>query len=137
MTEYDWQLASGAPPCVFSDSFYRTGRDAIFRQLTTETTHEQFQAALESLTRLRDELVQNLYPMHYGALIGRHRCVEDLYKEARARLRGLEIMQPAPEVPAPPPPAPPPKPRSLADVLKEFQGLTDAASEAADTDNGE
>jgi hypothetical protein len=102
MTTYDWQLSAGAPLCVLSDSFYTTVRDTIFRQLTTKTTPEQFQAALESLTQLRDELVQSLYPMHYGSLVGRHRCVGYLYREAVARLRSLEIMQPVPKPPPPP-----------------------------------
>jgi hypothetical protein len=102
MSAYDWQLSAGAPLCVFSDSFYRTVREAIFQQLTTETTAEQWQAAQESLVRLRDELAQDIYPMHYGGLVGRHRCVDHLYREAVARLRGLEIMQPAPKSPPPP-----------------------------------
>jgi hypothetical protein len=102
MSAYDWNLSAGAPLCSFSDSFYRTVRETIFQQLTTETTKEQFQAVLESLTRLREELVQSLYPMHYGSLVGRHRCVDHVFREARARLRGLELMQPAPKPPLPP-----------------------------------
>jgi hypothetical protein len=103
MSEYDWQLSAGAPLCVLSDSFYYTSRDTVFRQLRTDMTKEQWQAALESLTQLRDELLWDKYPMHYGSLVGRHRCVEHLFREARARLRSLEIMQP---VPQPPPPEP-------------------------------
>jgi hypothetical protein len=102
MSDYDWQLSAGAPLCVFSDSFYRTVRETIFQQLTPETTHEQFQAALASITRLRDELAQAVYPMHYGSLLGTHRCVNHLYREAQARLAGLEIMQPVPKPPPPP-----------------------------------
>jgi hypothetical protein len=102
MSAYDWQLSAGAPLCVFSDSFYRTVREAIFQQLTKTAPPEQFQAAQESLLRLRDELVQDMPAMHYGSLVGTHRCVNHLFKEARARLRGLEIMQ----LPPPPPPAP-------------------------------
>jgi hypothetical protein len=129
MSAYDWNLSAGAPLCVFSDSFYRTIRDTIFRQLTKDTTAEQFQAAQESILRLRQELVQDMPAMHYGTLVGTHRCVKDLFKEARARLRSLEIMQPVPE-PPPEPPAPPPKPRSLTDVLKELGGMPEE-------DNGE
>jgi hypothetical protein len=117
MSAYDWQLSPGAPLCALSDSFYRTIREAVFQQLTRETTPGQWRAALERLTQLRDELVREKQPMHYGALIGTHRCVEQVFKEARARLRGLEIMQPKPvPSPEPPPPAPPPKPRTLRDV---------------------
>ena len=122
MSNYDWNLSAGAPLCVSSDSFYYSARDAVFRQLSKDSTKEQFQAALETLTQLRDELVQTLYPMHYGALVGRHRCVEHLFREARARLRGLQVTQP---VPAIPPPAPQPAPRTLTDVLKELGGMTE------------
>ena len=101
MSAYDWNLSAGAPLCTFSDSFYRTVREAIFQQVTKETTAAQWQAALERLELLRDELVQSLYPMHYGSLVGRHRCIDHVFREAVARLRSLEIMQP---VPKPPPP---------------------------------
>ena len=73
MSAYDWNLSAGAPLCTFSDSFYRTVRETIFQQITRDTTPEQFQEAVASLTRLRDELVQAMRPMHYGALIGRQR----------------------------------------------------------------
>ena len=79
MTEYDWQLSAGAPLCGLSDSFYRTVREAVFQQLT-ETTPEQFQAAREHIRRLRDELLGDIQPMHYGALIGTHRCVNSYSK---------------------------------------------------------
>jgi hypothetical protein len=121
MSDYDWNLSAGAPLCVSSDSFYYSARDAVFRQLSKDSTKEQFQAALETLTQLRDELVQTLYPMHYGALVGRHRCVEHLFREARARLRGLQVTQP---VPAPPPaPAQKPQPVSLEALLANVEQL--------------
>lgn len=109
MSNYDWNLSAGAPLCVFSDSFYYSARDAVFRQLSKDSTKEQFQAALETLTQLRDELVQTLYPMHYGSLVGRHRCVDHVFREARARLHGLQVTKPAPV----PPPAPAQKPQPV------------------------
>ena len=102
MSEYDWQLSAGAPLCTISDSFYRTVREAIFQQVTRETTVEQWQAARESLLRLRDELQQAIKPMHYGSLVGSHRCLDHVFREAVARLRALEIMQPVPKPPPPP-----------------------------------
>jgi hypothetical protein len=116
MSDYDWQLSAGAPLCVFSDSFYYSARDTIFRQLTPQTTPEQFQAALASLQQLRDELARDIYPMHYGSLVGRHRCVDHLYREAVARLRNLELLQPAPQPPAPSPPR-----DTLADVVRDLK----------------
>ena len=107
MSDYDWQLSAGAPLCLLSDSFYYTARDSVFRQLRSDMTKEQWQAALESLTRHRDELVQDIRPMHYGSLVGGHRCVEHLFREAQARLRFLEIMQPVPQPPPPESDVPP------------------------------
>ena len=123
MGNYDWQLSPGAPLCVLSDSFYATSRDTIFRQLTPETTHEQFAAALERLQVLRDELVQQLYPMHYGSLVGRHRYIEHLFRKAHARLQSLEIMQPVPvpQQPAEPPPAPKPEPTSDEELMERLK----------------
>jgi hypothetical protein len=122
MGDYDWQLSAGAPLCVVSDSFYRTVRETIFQQLTTDTTPQQWLSAQEHLTRLRDELQQAIYPMHYGSLVGRHRCLDHIYREAAARLRSLEIMQPVP-VPQSPaePPAPEPNEQSLETVVDTFE----------------
>jgi hypothetical protein len=100
-------------------------------------TKKQWQAALESLERLRDELVQALYPMHYGSLVGRHRCVEHLFREARARLHGLQATQP---VPAPQPPTPPARrqpPRSPDEVVNDIASLADAMKRPGDTYLGE
>ena len=117
MSDYDWQLSAGAPLCVVSDSFYRTVRETVFQQLTKDTTPDQWHAAKESLTRLRDELQQAIRPMHYGSLVGGHRCLDHMFREAVARLRGLEIMQPQPK----PPPEPPPPPETLADVVRDLK----------------
>jgi DNA-directed RNA polymerase specialized sigma24 family protein len=121
MSAYDWNLSAGAPLCELSDACYRTIHETIFQQLTKDTTPEQWQAAQESLLRLRDELVRDIRPMHYGALIGRHRCVDQVFKEARARLRGLEIMQPQPVPEQPAPPVPEPQEHSLEDVVETFE----------------
>jgi hypothetical protein len=136
MSNYDWNLSAGAPLCVSSDSFYYSARDAVFRQLSKDSTKEQFQAALETLTQLRDELVQTLYPMHYGALVGRHRCVEHLFREARARLRGLQVTQPVPATP-PAPPARRQPPRSAEEVVNDLAILADAMKRPGDTYLGE
>jgi hypothetical protein len=117
MSDYDWQLSAGAPPCVVSDSFYRIVRETIFQHLTKETTAEQWQAAQESLTRLRDELQQAIRPMHYGSLVGGHRCLDHIFREAAARLRNLELMQPPP----PDPPEPPPPRETLDAVVRDLR----------------
>jgi hypothetical protein len=102
---YKWDQAV-SPRCVYADTFYRTARDAIFAKLTEATTAKQFEAAKVSLDQLRDELVTDMPPMHFASLIGRHLCVKDVYREAVARLRSLQIMQPVPLPPEPEPPQP-------------------------------
>jgi len=121
MSTYDWNLSAGAPLCTVSDSFYRTVRETIFQRLTKDTTPQQWQSAQEHLTRLRDELKQAIYPMHYGSLVGRHRCLDHLFREAVARLRALEIMQPVPVPQQPPEPVPEPHEHSLEDVVDTFE----------------
>jgi hypothetical protein len=125
MHPFDWELPPRYPTCPQADAFYRTARE-LFRQLSPTTTPEQFQAAQASLEQLRTELMQQLPWSHFGLSVGTHRCVTDLFHEARARLRSLAIVQPVPQ----PPPAPEPKPRSLTDVLKELGGMPEK-------DNGE
>jgi hypothetical protein len=136
MSEYDWHLSSGAPLCTVSDSFYYTARDAIFRCLTPETTQRQFLEAMESLTRLRDELVQDVKPMHYGALVGRHRCLDQLFTEARARLRSLAVLQPELKPPAPPPARRQP-PRSADAVVNDVWSLADTIKQPGNIFLGE
>ena len=121
MSVYDWQLSAGAPLCELSDSFYRTVRETIFQQLTTDTTPEQWQAAMDCLTCLREELEQAIRPMHYVSLIGSHRCVNQVFTEARARLRGLQIMQPALAPQQPEPEAPQAQEHSLEDIVEAFE----------------
>ncbi len=129
MTTPDWILPARYPLCPAADSLYRTGQ-AIFNQLPATLTPETINAAQDALAQYRTELLATLHPMHFGLSIGLHICVEQVYQEGRARLRGLTVTsQPASE-----PPAPPPKPRSLADVAEEF--FADAESDSADTDNG-
>jgi hypothetical protein len=115
---YKWEQAV-SPRCVYSETLYRTARDAIFTKLTEATTANQFQAAQESLLLLRQDLETDMPPMHFASLIGRHQCVKDVYREAVARLRSLQIMQP---VPLPPEPeAPQPTTLSRQDVLETFE----------------
>jgi hypothetical protein len=137
MNEYDWELSSGAPLCELSDAFYRAVRDSIFRQLTPETSHEQFAAAVEHLLTLRDELKQAIRPMHYGSLVGGHRCIDQLFIEARARLRSLEIMQPIPFTLSPPPSweTPAHVVRDLRDAIQPNQEATTLGTD--DPTNGD
>jgi hypothetical protein len=116
MTSYDWILPPRYPLCPVADSFYRTGQ-AIFQNLNGATP-EMFAAARESLELFRAELAQKLPRMHYGLSVGRHRCLDDVYQEAIARLRCLSaIVQPAPQ----PAPAQKPQPVSLETLLANVE----------------
>jgi hypothetical protein len=125
MSTHDWTLPARYPLCPAADSLYRTGQ-AIFHNLSGVVTPDMVNSAQDALAQYRTELLSTLHPMDFGLSVGRHICVEQVYQEGRARLRGLAVTsQPAPE---PEPPAPPPKPRSLRDVAEDF---------LPDTDNGE
>jgi hypothetical protein len=123
MSTHDWLLPARYPLCPAADSLYRTG-EVIFHNLSGAVTPDMINAAQDALAQYRTELLSTLHPMHFGVSVGLHICVEQVYQEGRARLRGLAVTsQPAPE-----PPPPPPKPRTLADAAEDF---------FADTDNGE
>jgi hypothetical protein len=127
MSTHDWTLPARYPLCPPADSLYRTGQ-AIFHNLSGAVTPDMINAAQDALAQYRTELLSTLHPMHFGLSVGRHVCVEQVYQEGRARLRGLTVTsQPAPEPPAPPRP----KRRSLADMLMQF------AEEGSQTSEGE
>jgi hypothetical protein len=119
MPTFDWELPPRYPTCPQADAFYRTARE-LFRQLSPTTTPAQFQAAQAALEQLRNAFMNQLAWSHFGLSVGTHRCVTDLFHEACARLRSLEVVQ---TVPQQAPPAPAPKPRSLTDVLRELGGM--------------
>jgi hypothetical protein len=105
MSSRDWILPARYPLCPPADSLYRTGQ-AIIHNLSGAVTPDMIAAAQEALAQYRTELVSTLHPMHFGLSVGIHICVEDVYQEARARLRGLAAtIQPTPEPPAPPAPS--------------------------------
>jgi hypothetical protein len=113
-----WTLPATDPRCRFAEELYRTPQ-AIFQRLSDGTTAAQFQAAKDALATYRSQLEKNLHWTHYGLSVGTHVCVNEVYREACARLASLASVQPEP------PPAPPPKPRTLTDVLKELSGMTE------------
>jgi hypothetical protein len=124
MSGHNWILPAHPVRCVFADTYYRTGQ-VIFQNLTGALTPDRVAAVRESLEQLRADQARKMAGMHFGVLVGRHRCLADVHQEALALLRCLATaVQPAPE-PPPAPPAPPPKPRSLRDVVNDFAGMTD------------
>jgi hypothetical protein len=82
--------------CRDSYTIARLLEQAIFANLTSETTPEQYAAALETLRRLRERFEATLDPFHYAAIQGSHQCVRDVCNDAEARLELLAITQPKP-----------------------------------------
>jgi hypothetical protein len=123
MSAYDWELSPGAPLCLQSDSFYHAVRQGIVQQLRTSPglTSEQWDAVFVLLKQLRDKYQQDVSPMHYGSLVGGHRCVRHLYREGKAILRGLQLTMPVQQPPPPPDPAPEPHEHSLEEVVDIFE----------------
>jgi hypothetical protein len=118
---YDWEQSPGAPRCLPSDSFYHAARYGIVQQLRPDMTIEQWDAVFAHLKELRDKYQQDVYPMHYGSLVGSHRCVRHLYREAKAIVRGLQLTMPAPQPAPPPDPAPEPHEHSLEEAVDIFE----------------
>jgi hypothetical protein len=141
MSTQNWLLSARSPLCLPADALYRTGQ-AIIHNLSGAVTPDMIAAAQEALAQYRTELLPKLHPMHYGMSVGMHVCVEDVYQEARARLRGLAATsQPAPEPPAPPP-SPSPQPLSdeelmanLADYVAQNARETFFGQEQAEEDS--
>jgi hypothetical protein len=116
MHSRDWKLPTNLPLCVFSDVFHRTAQDTIFSQLTDDTTPEQFEAAQANLLQMKQELEQDMPPMHYAAQFGSHLCVAVLYKEAALRLRNLALLHPEPL-----PPVTSPQPLTPEDIVNNLE----------------
>jgi hypothetical protein len=131
----NWNLPSGIPRCVYADSLYRTGQ-VIFSNLH-EATPDMVAAAQESLALYHTELAAKLrkHPMHYGALVGSHLCLDAVYQEAVALFRGrlAVTIQPQPQ-PVPPRRRPP---RSPDEVVNDNASLADEVKQPGDTYLGE
>jgi alkanesulfonate monooxygenase SsuD/methylene tetrahydromethanopterin reductase-like flavin-dependent oxidoreductase (luciferase family) len=132
MAAHDWMLPARSPLCLPADALYRTGQ-AIIHNLSGAVTPDMVAAAQEALATYRAELLPTLHPMHFGVSVGIHICVEDVYQEARARLRGLAAtMQPIPESPAPPP-APQQQPITADEVVNNLRTLANELKRPRDT----
>jgi hypothetical protein len=133
MWRFDWHARSYLTLCGDAQRLQNIAKEAIFPLLTEATTPEQFDEALASLERMKEQLLKNKKTFHFSATAGRHYCVEecfaDLVETLTTKWHLLPKLEPTPE-----PPAPPPKPRSLSDVIKGFAGMTDVASDATDED---
>jgi hypothetical protein len=116
MPARDWKLPANLPLCFYADQFHRTAQDAIFSQLTDTTTPEQFAEAHATLCQLREEVEQDMPPIHYASQFGTHICVGVLYKEATLRLWGFSQLQQASQ-----PPAPTQPPLTREEVLDIFE----------------
>jgi hypothetical protein len=114
--------ATNREECRYLREFEQLATDSILAHLTETTTPEQYQAALECLSQLKDELIGRLDAFHRSALYGRHRCVEEAYQSLRQKLLNALVLRPVPQ-PAPEPEPEPPAPASpsLEDVVEQFE----------------
>lgn len=101
MPSYDWKLPTNLPLCFFSDSLYRSAQDAIFSRISETTLPEFYEAAQTLLLLLRQELEQDMPPIHYAAQFGTHICLDKVYLEASMRLKFLALQAVPPPLPAP------------------------------------
>jgi hypothetical protein len=131
--------AANREECRYRREFEQLATDSILAHLNNEsTTPEQYQAGLECLLALKDELSGRVDDFHRSPLYGRHRCVQEAYCSLRQKLLNAMALRPVPQpVPEPEPAPPPPKPRSLRDVAEDFLLATDNGGNSPVPPNGE
>ncbi len=127
---------SSASLCEFAERLRETA-EVLFSQVTDRTTAAQFESAQQTLLERKLELETELRArgrFHYASSSGSlHRCVPQLYEDAKTRLRLLSQLQ---QPPAPPAPRRQP-PRSAEEVVNDIASLADAMKRPGDTFLGE
>jgi hypothetical protein len=121
--------------CEFAERLRETA-EVLFSQVNDRTTPAQFAAVQETLLERKEALEAELRArgrFHYAASSGSpHRCVPQVYEDAKTRLRLLsELQQP------PAPPARRQPPRSADAVVNDIMNLADAMKRPGDTYLGE
>jgi hypothetical protein len=115
MWRFDWHDTSYLLPCSESRRLQKFAREAIVPKLT-DATPEQFEAAMASLERMKDTLVQGKKTFHFPASNGRHYCVQECFQDLAESLRAQWVLRPQP-MPEPPPRQPL---RTLEDVVRDL-----------------
>jgi hypothetical protein len=114
----------------------RETADGLFSQVNDRTTPAQFAAAQQTLLERKEALEAELRArgrFHYASSSGSlHRCVPQVYEDAKTRLRLLsQLQQPLA------PPARRQPPRSADAVVNDVSSLADAVKRPGDTYLGE
>jgi hypothetical protein len=121
--------------CEFVERLRETA-DGLFSQVNDRTTPAQFNAAQQTLLERKQELEAELRArgrFHYASAAGSlHRCVPQVYEDAKTRLRLLSQLQQPPV-----PPARSQPPRSADEVVNDIASLADAMKRPGDTYLGE
>jgi hypothetical protein len=121
--------------CEFAERLRETA-DVLFSQVNDRTTAAQFAAAQQTLLERKEALEAELRTrgrFHYASSSGSlHRCVPQVYEDAKTRLRLLsQLQQPLA------PPARRQPPRSADAVVNDVSSLADAVKRPGDTYLGE
>jgi hypothetical protein len=122
--------------CEFAERLRETA-DGLFSQVNDRTTPAQFESAHQTLLERKEALEAELRArgrFHYASSSGSlHRCVPQVYEDAKTRLRLLSELQQ--------PPVPPARrqqpPRSADEVVNDIASLADAMKRPGDTYLGE
>jgi hypothetical protein len=121
--------------CEFAERLRETA-DGLFSQVNDRTTPAQFESAQQTLLERKEQLDAELRArgrFHYASSSGGlHRCVPQVYEDAKTRLRLLSQLQQPPTMPARRQP-----PRSADDVVNDIASLADAMKRPGDTYLGE
>jgi DNA-binding GntR family transcriptional regulator len=127
---------SSASLCEFAERFRETA-DGLFSQVNDRTTPAQFAAVHETLLERKEALEAELKTFgrfHYASASGSlHRCVAQVYEDAKAQLRLLSQLQ---QPPATPPARRQPS-RSPDEVVNDVSSLADEVKRPGQTFLGE
>jgi hypothetical protein len=122
--------------CEFAERLRETA-DGLFSQVNERTTPAQFESAQQTLLERKEQLEAELRArgrFHYASSSGSlHRCVPQVYEDAKTRLRLLSELQQPPASPAPRRQPP----RSADEVVNDIATLADAVKRPGDTFLGE
>lgn len=123
--------------CSLALDFERIVEESVFKRLNADTTPEQYQQAIASLTSLfqRFEAQARSNPFHHGSIGSgmRHQCVGDSFEAAVYYLKAGLLLMPIPK----PPPPPKPQPPSLENIVKHFETLSETDFGSSAEENGD
>jgi hypothetical protein len=121
MLSREWTREDMPVLCDVSKTYLQIAQQGLFANLTSYLSQEQYQAALQNLTALYEELGSKLNPFHFASPSNSgkaHFCLADAFSACKFRLKSWAILTPPP---APPVPAPRKRILTPQEVIQTFE----------------